>query len=566
MNRLFLFVFLCLFAPVISATQTNAPQAPPKQSIQGKVVDGKTGQPIRKVNVTLAGGDPVSNYSVLTAADGSFSIDNPNPGRYTVTLEHNGFVPATLNRRQNSFTLQSGQALTGLVFKMLPAGVIFGKIVDPDGDPLASVSVNAAPAGAAPRGLQRFARGDASTNDLGEFRISNLRPGKYLISATPPPPQHVVSIVTEQGAPARTVSDSTNKPDDHPFYGTTYYPGALDKNQGIPIDVHAGEEAVANFGVLPTHAYRISGSVSGVPSGGIVQLMLVEKKGEPTANNVQLREGNRFEFDNVLPGSYIVTMFSAKGLETGQPQIQVLPMTPHIEVENADVTGLQLQAEPNGTVRGMFHLDTGEKFDWTQLNIGLMPVGDIGSGMFSALAMAGNVLAERPALKSDGSFELDQVPASTYQLWVTAQSNNFRDYYTKSITLAGREVADSGFTVNGDTFLDVVISAKGATLDGKVVDDKGEPVPNVAVAVVPNSDHPARPDSYQQLLTDDHGQFSVRGLTPGSYLVLAFDELAEDIRQPEFAKTYAPKAEKVDLDPSSQKSITVKLIPADDTP
>lgn len=563
MKHLF-FAVLCLLVPAVSPAQSllvpaaspaqsSTSQSPQKQSIQGKVVDAKTSQPIRKVNVSVSGGDPFSNSSIATAADGSFVFDNLNPGRYAVNLEHSGFVPSISDRRQRTFTLQPGQSLTGLVFKMQAAGVISGKILDPDGDPLANVSVLALPTSSAARDPRRVGQGYGSTNDLGEYRISNLRPGKYLVSGTP---QHVQAF---------TGSPSANKPDERLVYSATYYPGAVDKTQAVPVEVHSGEETVANFGVLPTHAYRIAGTASGVPSGPLVRLMLAGKGIAPGADNQsELREGNRFEFQNVLPGSYTVLVFSVKGLETGQPQAQTFRMAPSVEVENADVDGLQLQVEPNGTVRGIFHLDTGEKFDWTQLNVGLWPVGDGSSDLFSGFALAASPgIAKRPVVNSDGSFELGEIPGGTYQLLISAHSDNLRDYYTKSVTLSGREVADSGFTVNGDISLDVVISPKGAHLDGTVVDDHGRPVPYATVAIVPNSDHRARPDSYQQETTDAQGRFTARGLAPGSYLVLAFDELLEDIRQPEFTKTYASKSEKVDLDSNSQKSVSAKLIPAD---
>jgi hypothetical protein len=112
-------------------------------------------------------------------------------------------------------------------------------------------------------------------------------------------------------------------------------------------------------------------------------------------------------------------------------------------------------------------------------------------------------------------------------------------------------------------YLEVVVSAKGATIEGNVVDSKGEPVAYGMVAVVPNSEHRARPDSYQQETTDEHGHFVARGLNPGSYVVLAFEELQGDLRQPEFLKTYGGKGEKVQVEEGTRKTVTARIIPAE---
>jgi|ERR1035437_6585669 hypothetical protein len=124
-------------------------------------------------------------------------------------------------------------------------------------------------------------------------------------------------------------------------------------------------------------------------------------------------------------------------------------------------------------------------------------------------------------------------------------------------------VADSGFIVSPGTSLDVVVSANGATIEGTVVDSKGKPVAHATVLDVPSAEHRNRPDLYQRDTTDELGHFSLRGLNPGKYTVLAFDELQADVRQPEFLKSYEGGGEHVQLDEGARTSIVVKLIPTD---
>jgi protocatechuate 3,4-dioxygenase beta subunit len=557
MMRCLVIAFSCLVVAVTSSSQTVAPKEGQKQSIQGKVVEAKSGQPIRKVNVEVRGeaGQADGRYSATTIEDGTFTIEDLKPGRYVVTLERTGFAQTATSGGQATFTLQPGQSLSGQVFKLQAAGVIAGKIVDIDGDPMSEVSVIAAMTGTMARGSERYGMGYGATNDLGEYRIVNLRPGKYLISALP-----------SHRAPVLHVEEK-GKAKEQLLYASTYYPGSVDKSRAIAVEVHAGDVASANFGVLMTHAYRVSGTVAGVPSGTEVRLFLTSKSGGPGMDSPEeLREGNRFEYGNVLPGSYVAMLLVVKGMLTGgEPEMQMVRLNPSIEVDKTDVEGVQLRADPGGQIRGMFRLDTGEKFDWTQLRVRLQPIEDDASETMSGMAMATAYSGARTSsvVNSDGTFEIKKVPGGNYQLVLEAHSDRLRDYYTKSVIFSGRDVADSGFWLNGDVYLDVVVSAKGATIEGNVVDSKGQPVAYGTVAVLPNLEHRARPDSYQRETTDEHGYFIVRGLNPGSYVVLAFEELQEDVRQPDFLKTHGGKGDKVDVEEGTRKSVTAKIIPTD---
>jgi hypothetical protein len=225
---------------------------------------------------------------------------------------------------------------------------------------------------------------------------------------------------------------------------------------------------------------------------------------------------------------------------------------------------VQLRLDPGGQVHGKFRLDTGEKFDWTQLNVHLMAIVENETGgLAGAMAGMANPRADtRSMVSADGTFDMSDVPGGSYQLVIAAQSDDLRDYYTKSVMHGGKDVVDSGFAVSGDVSLDVVVSAKGATIEGNVVDSKGAPAAYSVVAVVPNSEQRARPDSYQQASTDERGHFVVQGMNPGSYVVLAFEEM-QDIRQPDLLKTYAGKGEKIELEEGTRKIVTAKVIAAE---
>ena len=69
-----------------------------------------------------------------------------------------------------------------------------------------------------------------------------------------------------------------------------------------------------------------------------------------------------------------------------------------------------------------------------------------------------------------------------------------------------------------------------------------------------------RADLYQRDTTDENGHFSLRGLNPGKYTVLAFEELQEDVRQTGFLKSYESRGETVQLDEGTRKNVVLKLI------
>ena len=535
-----------------------------KNLVQGKVVQEPGGQGIRKVRVLLIGGSNQGRerFEATTDETGGFKIDGLEPGVYQVQLERSGYAAdRKTNRDKNTIKVVAGQDTKDLVFHMLVAGVITGKIVDADGDPLQHVDVMAIiGAGGAPRGYQTQS-GTGATNDLGEYRIADLPPGKYIVQAAPPR--------NELPPHSHNEKNTTNG---RLVYVTTYFPGTLDQRQAAALEVPAGGTTIASFGVQSSRAYVVSGTVTGLTaqprprddtseafvammSQGIGQLFLLGKNGEREEQN--LGEDGKFEFPNVLPGRYRAQVIVFSGFVNGTPSIKMQTISTPIEVNGSDVVGLRLQVDRNADVSGKLHIDGEEKIDWRQLNVSLLmvPEGeDEGTG-FEMMAQAGMAM-----VNEDGSFEIKDVPGANYQLAVGARSEKFRDYYMKSALLGGQEVADTGFAAGPGMVLDVLVSAKGAGIEGTVVDGEGKPVPNAAVVTVPSTGKLGRPDAYQSAMSDESGHFAMRGMNPGSFLVLAFEEMRENYRSPEFAKKYEGKGQKVELEEGGKKSVTVKLI------
>jgi protocatechuate 3,4-dioxygenase beta subunit len=541
--KLFLFTLACLFVVHFSISQTSPPSIGTRGiAVQGRVLLDPQQLPVKKASIQLFGQrGQEAPYSTITDAAGHFVIDSVKPGRYLIKVEHPGLVATGPRLSLNIISEDTSEVL----LHMQPAAVITGKITDADGDPVRDANVMATRVGSSHR-WRGHDSGNGNTNDLGEFRIPDLHPGRYTVVATPGRDLPVLDARSPEGQGQLV-------------YVATYYPGTLDQNQAVSVDAEAGQETPVTFGILTSRAFRVTGNVLGLPASGIGQIMLNSEHKFDAEQ--QLQPGGKFEFSNLLPGSYHVRIIVVS-LGNGKPaSMRVLGVNRNIEVINDDIRDINLQVDQGAPVRGRFRMETGEQFDWTQLTV-MLTSNDENAGLL--LPSNGSEPPTFSTVAKDGSFEMKTVPSDRYHLVVGARgsSDKLRDYFTKSVMLNGQDLGDSGFDVNSATDLEVVISARGATIEGTVVDDKGKPVSSATVVDVPDSDHRLRSDLYQQDTSDERGHFSLRGLNPGSYTVLAFEDLEESPQDPEFLTGNGTKGEKVAVDEGTDKRIVLKLISA----
>ena len=539
---------LVLLTAVSVCAQTVPPKEPSKCTVQGQVIHDPGGQPLKKANIELHPEDKETgtSYKTITDVEGRFKLEKVDPGNYTLTLQRNGFLESGKRHTSHTLTLQPGQEIKDIVLRMQPAAVIAGKILDNDGDPLPGVRVVILKYGAS--SPERGTVGGGYTDDLGEFRAGSLRPGRYLVEA-------ILSSYSDE--PEAKKTEETKEPAPYP----TYYPGTVDKSQAAPLELHAGDEVPISITLAYGQAHRVRGTIVGLPelTGSDIGMSIRPKDrslGQSDQFTVTVKSDGSFETPKLLPGEYRVMFFKMDGSDVHLYQAAQI-----IEVKDTDLDNVRLSSESDSEVRGQFRTEKGEKLNWPLMSLTL----DSGE-KDPELDFNWPGPSTRGQFKSDGSFDMKKVPPGKYRVTFNSDTPAAQGYYIKSASLGGRDVTDSGFSVAGGTWsLDVVLSSEGATIEGSVVvDEKDKAVQDAVVVALPDPEHRNRRDLFKKASTDQHGHFVLRGVRPGAYMVLAFDELEEDYRDPDVIKPYEDRGQTMRVDKTERKGVLLKVITTTD--
>ena len=513
MRRLSLLLFCLVFAFA---------QEPPKVGmVSGRVVHGTTGEPVRKATVTLT--LQRTTLQGTTGADGAFVISQVPGGEYRLTAVKSGFLRGSY---PYAVKVDSGQSMTGLELRLTPQGVITGKVVDEDGDPMERVTVAVISAKASAR--RRGGAQAAQTNDLGEFRVTQVTPGKYLVMV-----RRDSSVI----GPGRNPDGSMLE-----FgYPVTYYPAAREESGAAPVSLSAGQDVTGL--VIPlrrTPIYRIRGRVQGMEKGSEregFQVMVGGResmaggRGGMGPGGGRVRADGTFETVGVAPGSYVLTLLSfQKG-----PPVTVGRGT--VEVGNAPAEGVVLFAGAPLKVSGQI------RFDATST----AKLGDTKLWFTSGVAGLGYAEA---TVKADGSFEVRRLGRDKFQISVTPPTGT----YVKSVSVAGQEILLTGLDLSAADAVapvEVVLGTKPATVSGRVKDA------TTGVVWLMGTD----PNGRIMPKVDAQGQFNQGGLAPGEYRVIALESAEMVAEFDEDAQRKAQgKFEKVKVTEGETASVTLTVV------
>src|SRR6266705_502493 len=377
--RLFSLVLILLFFPTIASAQapprnpTPASPASEECSVSGMVVKLAGSEPLKNATVQLQNPQDLAHtISVVTDAGGRFELKGIDAGRYRLKVSRTGFVTQeygqkTPNDPGTEIRLAPGQVLRDLLFRLIPWGIIAGRILDDEGEPLpwAQVSALREIYSGGKRKLSPEAL--VPTNDLGEYRLFGLKPGRYFLCAKYKPGLHVVGR-----AEVREDDSDDSRPELMPIY----YPNSPDPARASTITLKAGEEIPAVEILLRlVTTFRVRGRVYNMVSGRrsntgvIVQLEQRNSNvawGSPDHQlNVENSDGS-FEIAGVLPGSYTLSAFWFEDGRRYQARQS-------IEVGNANVEGANLTIAPGITIPGRIVWDGMASMGRDELLVRIVP-------------------------------------------------------------------------------------------------------------------------------------------------------------------------------------------------
>jgi hypothetical protein len=531
-------------------------------SVAGIVTKDPGGEPIKKALIELIAENQAAggNHTALTGADGAFRMVDITPGRYRLFAERTGYLEVDKHRPRSDgrlLTLTAGQELKDVLIRLQAAAIIAGRVTDEDGDPLAEAQVAVLRQSFA-LGRRHWEQvGGERTNDLGEYRLANLPAGSYYISVTPPPnfKSLIEAANTPSSEPRNAASGSPEKlvPTS---YVTTYYPGTRERTQAAPIDLHAGDDFPANFSLTPSPSVVIRGSITNLAPGALAGVMLQSKDSNLMQSAVEVKKNGSFEIRDVSPGActLIATVTDATGTKQARQQVQV---------GSANVEGLRLAPQVGGSVHGYLRLEsktTIGRFTAGKVLLSLLLADD--DGDVSRAMLIGGGFAPMAQMNTDGSFEWKDVPPGHYYVQFSGDESVSPDWFLKSSVVAGRDVTDSGFTVNGGVVvLDLVASADGAVVDGLAANTKSEPVANAVVVAVPESRLRSRTDRFFKTVSDQSGHFTLHGVPPGAYTLIAWESIdGEAYYDPEFLNKYEGKGKALHLTEAERTRVQLAAV------
>ncbi|MGH9675265.1 MAG: carboxypeptidase regulatory-like domain-containing protein, partial [Bryobacteraceae bacterium] len=389
-----------------------------------------------------------------------------------------------------------------------------------------------------------------------------LTPGRYYLSASDRRGSMPRLEMLRPGMPGGRAAGGSEE-----AYATIYYPGTIDPASAAPMDIRPGTEMRGiELRLAKRRVVRVRGRVDGALARRPVVVSLVPASTFSVLErrNATSRDGT-FELINVAPGSYILTAQSNEG------QTRTYARTA-LEVGESPIDNVSLTLQPAFTVTGRFRLQGLSPAETPNMRILLRPStpglqfpAPFGPGGGpGGPGVPGGRGAPQPQTQPDGTFTLHGVVADKFQVVVERLPEGA---YLKSVRVGEQDVLQNGLDLSAGppgAMLDVVISMDAGVVNGIVTNEAGDPVSGATVTLAPEDSRVRQASLYRQTTTIENGAFVIKGIAPGSYRVLAWEELDPlSWQDPEYLRSHERFAKSVAIREKQAESLQIKWVPAE---
>jgi hypothetical protein len=491
--------------------QTPADPDGEQATISGQVLDGVTGEPIPNVHVALL----PRPGSTLTDAEGRFTLGSLAPRTATLTATRVGYSNARLEGRSIPgndgipVVLEPGDRIER-VLRLYPAARATGRIFGSQGRPAQGINVR-------PFRWTYNSFGEVEpsylpavvTNDLGEFRFTEMDPGEYGFR-----------IYRDE----LTLTEAAGS-----LFSPFYYPRTPDRQRAEFVSLESGGETRLNDIVLPTGQ-----------GTGVLSVHIVGELGVPLTARHSIRINPAGEYSAARSGIVTEAVAASGNLSYGRYEVEVSStpegsQTSSYGMATVDLYGpevdLTVRVTPNAILQANVIAigPDGEPQSVSGLVLGFrrpnafQPNGVPAIGQLTSTA--------------EGAFELRGVRHGVDHRFSLLAIPP--DLYPTPIRYRDLDVLRDGLLVRDarELRLDITLGTPAATITGMVTDSAGQPVPHAVVAVLPDD----RSHVHMHLTgnADETGRFEIFSVGPGDYRLYAWTEVEGAAwRNAEFMQAY----------------------------
>ena len=568
-----------LLVLLVATVRAQIPQSPSSTSRPGqptgqrpatpasgatKNADPNKGTGVIRGRITLANGRParrasiqlVSRGSRATAAaeDGTYEFTDLPADLYRLSAGKPGYLVLEYGQshafeRGKVITLGEGAKVEKIDVTLPTSGAISGRISDENGDPVEAVLVRLLQMQfmANRRQLVDVATaGSRTTDDTGHYRIYGVPPGEYVVMASVTDRQTDQPLTNDSGLPG---------------YAPTYYPGGTAVAQAQLVNVDLSQDLGGiDFALATAPTATLSGLAT--DSRNLPARVLLDRSrrsggfGERPMRGVVGADG-AFRFENLAPGEYVLQSLGPGRGNESEPDFQTMFIT----MDGRNISGVPIQGVQGSTLLGRVTfegLSADAKAPAVQLTA--WPTD------FDRAPMLPGDIA-RTRIGDDGRFALGNLQGPRRLRIFRGPS----EWSLQAVRVNGFDVTDDilslGTRQESLSDVEVVLTNHGPTVGGTATDAQGHPA--VDYTVVAFSTDPQKWYQRSRFInfarpTND-GTFTVPGLAPGAYYVVAVDSLqgAEgwgEWQDPEFLRAISASATRVTLTEGTPISLVLRVV------